>query len=124
VELNYGVQSDIDGNYILELEPGEYTIEISAISFQTQKITGVKITEGGETPLVVSLKEAAQSLKEVVIVQNYKQATASIQGLLLQQKKAAQFSDGISAEQIARTPDRDVASSLKRITGVTTIDNK
>ncbi|OXB14270.1 TonB-dependent receptor [Flavobacterium tructae] len=124
MELNYGVQSDIDGNYILELEPGEYTIEISAISFQTQKITGVKITEGGETPLVVSLKEAAQSLKEVVIVQNYKQATASIQGLLLQQKKAAQFSDGISAEQIARTPDRDVASSLKRITGVTTIDNK
>lgn len=123
-QLNYGAQSDIDGNYILELEPGEYTIEISAISFQTQKITDVKVTEGGETPLVVSLKEDAQSLKEVVIVQNYKQATASVQGLLLQQKKAAQFSDGISAEQIARTPDRDVASSLKRITGVTTIDNK
>ncbi|MBF4516882.1 TonB-dependent receptor [Flavobacterium sp. ANB] len=123
-ELSLGTQSDIDGNYVLELEPGEYTIEISAISFQTQKITGVKVLEGSETPLVVSLKEDAESLKEVVIVQDYKKATASVQGLLLQQKKAAQFSDGISAEQIARTPDRDVASSLKRITGVTTVGDK
>lgn len=124
IQLSLGAQSDIDGNYVLELEPGEYTVEVSAISFQTQKITGIKVHEGGETPLVVSLKEDAQSLDEVVIVQNYKQATASVQGMLIQQKKAAQFSDGISAEQIARTPDKDVGSALKRITGVTTIDNK
>jgi TonB-dependent receptor len=123
-ELSLGTQSDIDGNYVLELEPGEYTIVISAISFQTQKITAVRVNEGGETPLVVSLKEDTQSLKEVVIIQDYKKATASVEGLLLQQKKAPQFSDGISAEQIARTPDRDVASSLKRITGVTTVGDK
>ncbi|MFH6991524.1 TonB-dependent receptor domain-containing protein [Flavobacterium sp. FlaQc-48] len=123
-QLALGTQSDIDGNYVLELDPGEYTIEISVISFQSQKITGVKVIEATDTPLVVALKEDAQSLNEVVIIQNYKQATASVQGMLLQQKKAAQFSDGISAEQIARTPDKDVGSSLKRITGVTTIDNK
>lgn len=124
IETGFGTQSDIDGNYVLELEAGEYTIEISVISFQTQKITNVKVTEGEDTPLVVSLQEDAQSLNEVIIVQNYKQATASVEGMLLQQKKAAQFSDGISAEQIARTPDRDVASSLKRITGVTTVNDK
>ncbi|MCC9070520.1 TonB-dependent receptor [Flavobacterium sp. F-65] len=124
IEAGFGVQSDIDGSYVVELDPGEYSIEVSIISFQSQKITGVKVSEGGEVPLVVSLKEDAESLNEVVIIQNYKQATASVQGLLLQQKKAAQFSDGISAEQIARTPDKDVGSSLKRITGVTTIDNK
>ncbi|WP_394773162.1 TonB-dependent receptor domain-containing protein [Flavobacterium sp.] len=124
VELGLGAQSDIDGNYVLEVESGDYTIEISAISFQTQKISDVKVLEGGETPLVVSLKEDTQSLKEVIIIQDYKKATASVEGLLLQQKKSAQFSDGISAEQIARTPDRDVASSLKRITGVTTIGDK
>lgn len=124
VETGFGTQSDIDGNYILELEAGEYTIEISVISFQTQKITNVKVQEGEDTPLVVSLQEDAQSLNEVIIVQNYKQAAASVEGMLLQQKKAAQFSDGISAEQIARTPDRDVAASLKRITGVTTVNDK
>jgi TonB-dependent receptor len=123
-ELGIGTQSDIDGTYVLEVEPGEYTIEISVISFQTQKITAVKVLEGGETPLVVSLKEDAESLNEVIIIQDYKKATASVQGMLLQQKKAAQFSDGISAEQIARTPDKDVGSALKRITGVTTVGDK
>ncbi|WP_281234040.1 TonB-dependent receptor [Flavobacterium gelatinilyticum] len=124
VETGLGAQSDIDGNYVLDLDAGEYTIEISVISFRTQKITHVKVNDGEETPLVVALEEDAQSLNEVVIIQNYKQATASVEGMLLQQKKAAQFSDGISAEQIARTPDRDVASSLKRITGVTTVNDK
>lgn len=124
VETGLGTQTDIDGNYVLNLEPGVYTIEISVISFQTQKITNVKVVEDQETPLVVSLKEDAESLNEVIIIQDYKKATASVGGMLLQQKKAAQFSDGISAEQIARTPDRDVASSLKRITGVTTIGDK
>lgn len=88
-QLSLGTQSDIDGNYVLELEPGEYTIEISVISFQTQKITGVRVNEGMETPLVVSLKEDAQSLNEVIIVQDYKKATASVQGMLLQQKKSS-----------------------------------
>ena len=123
-ELNSGAQSDFDGHYVLEIESGEYTIEVSAISFQTQKITHVKVLEDQETPLIVSLKEDAQSLNEVIVTQTYKKATASVEGMLLEQKKAAQFSDGISAEQIARTPDKDVGATLKRISGVTTVDDK
>ena len=34
------------------------------------------------------------------------------------------MSDGISAEQISKTPDSDVGGTLKRVTGITTIDNK
>ncbi len=124
IENGLSTISDIDGNYSLSLEPGTYTIEASFVSFQTQKITAVQVSENSTTPLNVALKEDAQSLQEVVVTQTYRKATASVEGMLLQQKKAAQFSDGISAEQIARTPDRDVASSLKRITGVTTVGDK
>lgn len=124
IENGLSTISDIDGNYSLSLEPGTYTIEASFVSFQTQKITAVQVTENSTTPLNIALKEDAQSLQEVVVTQTYRKATASVEGMLLQQKKAAQFSDGISAEQIARTPDRDVASSLKRITGVTTVGDK
>lgn len=119
-----GTQSGPDGEYLLAVEPGTYTLEVSFISFQTQKITEITVTEDKTTPLDVLLKEDAQSLDDVVVTQNYKQATATTEGMLLQQKKAAQFSDGISAEQIARTPDREVGSTLKRITGVTTVDDK
>lgn len=116
--------SDADGNYTLNMEPGTYTIEASFVSFQTQKITGVQVNENDTTPLSIALQEDSQSLQEVVVVQTYQKATASTEGMLLEQKKAAQLSDGISAEQIGRTPDKDVGATLKRITGVTTLDDK
>ncbi len=61
-------------------------------------------------------------IKEVVVTATRKADTQA--GLLAQQKKAAQMSDGISAEQISKTPDNDLGGSLKRVTGITTIDNK
>ncbi|MNK42461.1 TonB dependent receptor [compost metagenome] len=116
--------SDTDGNYMFDIEPGTYTVEASYISFQTLKITGVKVFENDITPLNIALKEDAHSLDEVVITKTYQMATASTEGMLLEQKNAAQFSDGISSEQISRTPDKDVGAVLKRITGVTTVDDK
>lgn len=124
VETGLASISGPDGNYMLPAEPGAYSIEASFMSFQTQIITGVQVSEDNATTLNIALKEESQSLEEVVITQTYQKATASVEGLLLQQKRAAQFSDGISAEQIARTPDRDVGATLKRITGVTAVDDK
>jgi len=123
IETANAAVSDFDGNYSFNLEAGTYSIEVSYVSFQTQKITDIKVAES-DVVLNVVLKDDAESLDEVVVTQTFQKATASTEGMLLQQKKAAQLSDGISAEQIARTPDKDVGSTLKRITGVTTIDDK
>lgn len=124
IETGMAVTSDNDGNYSFTLEEGAYTVEASYVSFQTQRITDVKVTGNDETKLNIALMEDAKALDEVVITQTYQRATATVEGLMLQQKRAAQFSDGISAEQIARTPDSDVGSTLKRITGVTTVDER
>lgn len=117
-----GVQTDNNGSFSLSLEEGIHNLEISYISYQTQRITGVKVKAGEVTDLNAVLKSDAMGLNEVVITVDYN--AASTQGLLMQQKRAAQMSDGISAEQIAKTPDSDVGATLKRITGITTIDNK
>ncbi|MBP1222432.1 carboxypeptidase-like regulatory domain-containing protein [Flavobacterium sp. 1355] len=124
VETNNATVSDSDGNYEFNLELGVYSLEVSFVSFQTQKITDIKLTGPSNIVLNVVLNDDAESLDEVVVTQTFQKATASTEGMLLQQKRAAQFSDGISAAQIARTPDKDVGSTLKRITGVTTIDDK
>ncbi|WP_296149179.1 TonB-dependent receptor [uncultured Flavobacterium sp.] len=117
-----GVQTDSNGDFSLSLEEGISNLEISYISYQTQRITGVRVKAGEVTDLNIVLKPDALGLDEVVINVSYNDA--STQGLLMQQKRAAQMSDGISAEQIAKTPDSDVGATLKRITGITTIDNK
>lgn len=116
--------ADMDGNYSLTVDAGSYTIEFSFMSFQTQKVSDVVVTGDTGTVLNIVLQEDAKSLDEVVITTTYKKATATAEGLLLQQKNAIQFSDGISAQQIAQTPDNEVGSALKRINGVTTVDDK
>jgi hypothetical protein len=121
-ETGQGVQTGVDGSFILNAEPGTYTVMISYISYQTQRITGVMVTEGRNTALNISLKPDTKGLKEVIVTAGYKKATA--EGLLARQKNASEISNGISAEQIGRTPDKNIGESLKRIAGVSTMDNK
>lgn len=119
---SHATQSDNDGNYTLNLSPGTYSVEISYISFQTQRITDVSVKANESTPLTVALKVEANTLNQIVVTSGYKKA--SISGLLAQQKNAAGVTNGISAEQIGATPDKNIGESLKRISGVSTMDNK
>ncbi|SDZ83289.1 TonB-dependent receptor [Pedobacter hartonius] len=121
-ELGTGMQSSVDGTYTLPLPPGTYTIEISYVSYQTQRITGVQIKSGAVTKLDVSMKPAANALKEVVVTSGFQRA--SVAGLYARQKTAASVTDGISAAQIARTPDNNVGAVLKRISGLNVVDNR
>ncbi|WP_257667624.1 TonB-dependent receptor [Parapedobacter tibetensis] len=122
VEPNRSLQSSVDGGFNFPLDPGTYTIEVSFLGFQTKRITDVVVREGAQTPLDVSLQPASAALGEVSVTASYQRA--SIEGLYAQQKNAASITDGISAEQISRTPDNNMGQVLRRVSGVTTVDNK
>lgn len=121
-ELNKVVSSSVDGTYQFSVPAGNYTIEVRYISFQTKRIADVIVKDGQLVKLDVVLKMSTSSLNEVVVRSSYKKE--SIAGLYAQQKNAASVTDGISAEQIARTPDNNVGAVLKRVSGITTLDNK
>lgn len=123
IELQKGVSSSVDGSYtISNLAPGSYTLEVSYISFQTKRITGVEVKAGQLTKLDVVLNTSSNTLKEVVVTSTYRRE--SVDGLYAQQKNNAAITDGISADQIARTPDNNMGQVLKRVSGITTVDNK
>lgn len=65
---NRSAISDEQGNFVLLLEPGVYTVEVSFISFKTQRIQGVAVS--AETPAVLDIQMKADmgSLNEVVVV--------------------------------------------------------
>ncbi len=115
-------QSATDGSFSLSLKPGMYTLEVSYISYQTQRITNIAVKENSTTPLNVAMKTKNSTLGQVVVTSGYKKA--SVAGLYARQKNAASVTDGISAEQIARTPDNDMGQVLKRVTGLTTVNNR
>lgn len=122
VGTNKSTQSSIDGSYILTAVSGIYVLEVSYLSYQTQRIEGVKIEDGQRTALNIAMKTQTNKLETAVVSVSFKKA--SVAGLYATQKNAASVTDGISAEQIARTPDNDMGQVLKRVTGVTTVNNR
>lgn len=122
VETGQTLQSNVDGSYMTTLKPGSYTLDISYISFQSRRITGIVVISGRNTPLDVVMKTDAKGLKEIVVTAGYK--SASIEGLYARQKNEAGISNGLSREQIANLPDKNVGETLKRISGVSTNDNR
>ncbi len=122
VGTTMGTISDFDGNYSLSLEPGIYTLQISYISYQTQRFPEVFVKPGEVTIISANLDEEVTELNEVVIkTKAVRNTEASIQ---VMQKKSASMLDGISSRQISRLGDDDAASALKRVTGVSVQDDK
>jgi outer membrane receptor protein involved in Fe transport len=67
-ELQLGVQSDKNGNFILRnISPGVYEVTCSQISFQTHKIKGVKIVSDETTILNIKLKISAEEIDGIQI---------------------------------------------------------
>jgi len=122
IGANKSTQSGIDGSYLLNAAPGTYMLEVSYLSYQTQRVEGVKIQGGQRTGLNIAMKTQVNALETAIVSVSFKKA--SVAGLYAAQKNAASVTDGISAEQIARTPDNDMGQVLKRVTGLTTVNNR
>ncbi|HEY4611354.1 MAG TPA: TonB-dependent receptor [Bacteroidota bacterium] len=118
-----GAATDIEGKFtIANVTPGTYTLIISVVSYTKQRIENLTVAEAQMVQLNIVLKPEVIQTQEVVVEAK---AVLSYEGALLtQQKKAASISDGISAEQIKRSPDATSSDALKRITGVSIVDNK
>ncbi|WP_313092691.1 TonB-dependent receptor [Chryseobacterium flavum] len=117
--------TDNNGDFAVDLPSGVYTLTIKAPQYNTLRVEKLSVTNKETNTVSFALNKASDKvtdIKEVVVTATRKADTQA--GLLAQQKKAAQMSDGISAEQISKTPDSDVGGTLKRVTGITTIDNK
>ncbi|MCW3162740.1 TonB-dependent receptor [Chryseobacterium oryctis] len=119
------VITDNNGDFIIELPSGTYTLTVKASKYNALRVEKLAVNNNETNTVSFAMKpisDKVADIKEVVITGTRKADTQA--GLLAQQKKAAQMSDGISAEQISKTPDNDVGGTLKRVTGITTIDNK
>lgn len=112
-----GTVTDLDGNFsISAVAPGNYTVQLSYIGYQVQKIENVIVNPGQVTVLNIRLKGEATNLEEVVVSADMiKDNEAAI---LTMQRKASQVMDGISSRQFSLNGDNDAAAAIKRVTGV------
>lgn len=112
-----GTTTDLDGKFNLGIVPGTYQLRISYISYETLNITDV-VVKADEATLFDNLKlnEVAVQLGETVITAAAIRNTES--ALLTMKQKSANVIDGISSAGLRKIGDSNVASSMKRVTGV------
>lgn len=68
VGTNQTVATGNDGRFNIQLAPGTYALEVSYVSFNTQRREGIVINENGSVNVNFILEDALGELSEVVVV--------------------------------------------------------
>lgn len=117
-----GTTSDLEGGFSIPVEAGNYDLIVSFIGYVNDTIKNISVA-AGETKNVSSLiKQNVQQLEEVNIVAE--KTTHTEAAVLMEMKKSEQVVNGISSEQIAKSQDRNASDIIRRIPGVTIIENR
>ncbi|NML41352.1 TonB-dependent receptor [Chitinophaga sp. G-6-1-13] len=117
-----GSVTDDAGSFSLPLSEGSYTVMISSMGYGSKEVSGIAINENETFALNATLKRQKGNLATVVVKSSARKETTA--SLYIRQKNEAGISNGISREQIAVLPDKNIGETLKRISGVSTTDNR
>ena len=123
VSLGIGTTADLDGKFYIELNPGKYDIQISFISYQTKIIKDIVVNAGESTNLDnLKLSESSYQIEDIeVVVQSVRNNETA---LVAMKRNSPNVIDGISASRLKKTGDSDVASSIKRVSGISVQEGK
>jgi hypothetical protein len=117
-----GVLTNADGTFMIEAAPGRYTLQITAMSYARKRVENVEIEAGKLLPFDTALVPEALLQDEIVVEGRLRQNTDA--SLLAARKKAPSVGDAVSAEQVRRSPDKDAAEVLRRVTGLSVSEGK
>jgi hypothetical protein len=118
-----GATTDIEGKYtVRSIQPGTYSVRFSYVGYAPSTVTGVNVKPGDPLRLDMALQSSTVTAEEVVVTAERQLSTES--ALIAARKKSATIGDGISAEQVKRSPDATAGDALKRVTGLNVVDNK
>lgn len=108
-----GTTSDLNGEFQLRVPEGVVEIEISYIGFK-HGVQVIEVSAGTVTEVICKLISDVTQLADIVV-------TGTLQGsqrALNQQKSADNIKNVVSADQIGRFPDPNVAEALQRVPAV------
>lgn len=120
--LAMGAQTDADGYYeIPNIPQGQYEVAFKYVSFNQQSKT-INIGSSDTVELNILMTPEKGTLKDVTVRSN--KITNTENAVMLEIRKANVIASGVGAVQIAKTMDRSAADVVKRIPGVSIIDDR
>jgi outer membrane receptor protein involved in Fe transport len=116
-------RTDLDGRYSLELPPGLYDVKISFPGYRERTASAIQVATGKSVELTVSLVPDSIGFEEEVTVTAEAPVTSSEAAQLIQRKKSGAVQDNLGSEEMSRNADSNAADAVKRVTGLSVVDN-
>ena len=114
-----GAFTDFDGNYELEVDAGTISIQLSYMGYKTMTIEGVEVKAGEITVMDnITMEEDVEVFDQEIVV-TADAITSTEASVINIKSKSVRMLDGVSAAQIGKAGDGNVAEATTRITGVT-----
>jgi len=118
-----GTSTDINGAFLLEnIKPGNYDLAVSFISYKMHIIKGVNVKKDTDIELNVDLEAESTQLQSVTV--SARKATNTDISIISSIKSSGLVINGITAQQISRSQDSDASQVVRRMPGVTLIDDR
>ncbi|WP_394849215.1 TonB-dependent receptor [Pendulispora brunnea] len=117
------VLTDVDGRYRIELPPGDYDFRVVYELHQTRRLKRVRVVAGKTRRIDVPMESDKEAHEELSPIEaDIERASAAAQIQI--RRNAATASDGVGAQDIAKTPDRNAADASRRVVGVTLVEGR
>ena len=113
--------TNIDGNFLIDglKKDKTYTLYINYVGYKTQKIDGVQAKDADQ---VIALQPDEQQLKEVTVTAVERRNTDA--AMIQVAKSSPVIVSNVSAQEISRTQDTNAGEVIRRVPGVSLIDDK
>ncbi|MBL0741916.1 TonB-dependent receptor [Chryseolinea lacunae] len=118
-----GAVADVNGDFqITKVKAGTYTLIVSFISYKSDTLKGITVYPDNITQVNTQLLEESSQLTEIVV--SGARVRDTDVSIINDIKTSQLVVSGISAQQISLSQDRDAAQIVKRIPGVTILNNR
>lgn len=118
-----GTMSGIEGRFnVFGVPAGTVTIQFRRVGYAAKTVTGLMLRAGETLEQDVALQTATVQLTTQVVTATSERGT--VNEALDKQRTATGVVNSVTSEQIARSPDRDAAQAVQRVSGVTVTDGR
>ena len=123
VGLELGAMADLEGAYLIRNVPaGLHAVQVSMIGYAAKRITEIQVDPNQVSRIDITVEQ------ELIVADVVEVTARSLENteasLLKQRQNALTISDAISAEDISRGAQGDVAAAMTRVTGASVVDGK
>jgi hypothetical protein len=120
--LNKRYKTNAQGQFKAKVPVSEYSVSLLHSAYNTQTKDKVTIVKDKTTALTFKLTPSGVELAEYVVLEPFLASTLA--SVIEEQRSSSSVSTVLGSEQISRNGDSDVASALRRASGLTIIGGK